>query len=156
MKKLLFLFGLILITVIGNSQVIKQWKTSVTNSAAPASDTAIFYVLQSNRDKLDMSSAFWSVEARCVGFDANDATVTFGGSFYDLPVDSFQFQAFINDSLPYTLNLPVIQTITNSDTAYFKTFKGGNVKYGLRLPAYQYNKGSNTTGVLTLIYRFYE
>jgi hypothetical protein len=151
MKKLIFILLCIPVLAFGQSRYHSlNWKDTIFVSDMSGSDTikqAINYT--------DISGYCWSCTVDAKRLSSNDATITFGGGdkvigIYRGRYNVYDFNSFVNDSLPYTLDKTKLKYTVKSlgvvDTTYTKQFTGGNTPYGCLQPAYYFNKGSCITG----------
>jgi hypothetical protein len=161
MKKLIFILLLLVpILISGQSRYHSiKWRSILVVSGITGADTLIqAYSFP------DIGGYCWSCTVDAEDLDADDATITFGGGDkvigqYRGRYNVYDFNQFVHDSLPYTLDKTVLEFRNNVlgivDTTYTKQFTGGNTPYGCLLPAYYFTKGSCTGDTLIVECNFW-
>ena len=150
MKKLLFILFFVPFLANGQSKIRSLSWSHVLPITASTGDTII-----QAYDYTDISGYCWSCTANAEGLSADDAQITFGGSDIVIGVyrgryNVYEFNSFVHDSLPYTLDKTILEyenkVLGIVDTTYTKKITGGNVPSGIMQPAYWFAPGSCTDG----------
>lgn len=161
MKELLFILLFVPFIVNGQSRYHSiSWNRILVVTDMTGQDTVI-----QAYDYPDIGGYCWSCTVNAEDLDADDAQITFGGGDvvigqYLGKYNIYDFNTFVHDSLPYTLNKSVIEYETKSmgitSTTYTKKITGGNVPYNCLLPAFWFDKGSCTGDTLEIECNFWK